>query len=213
MDWVLQQGSGDCRKLLEVTREYHGAHCRNLGIRYVPMFDKVDPAPFSINSEGQVVLAKIITGAIDKADVQHGDTITVLDADTLWNGEDIRAALPQSADLALYIGRGFCNCGVMVMRLNARIYRFWRNVLALGPLRENNTQVDLRVFDMLKSLSVSCLRDEWNWFPREKLSCSRDKAKVLHYQGQHKDNACLSMKADLSEIGMVKEHGESGYTD
>ena len=209
--WLLQQGSGNCQKMLELTSPWHRLQCHNHNINYVPRFSRVDPYPFSDSSENQVALVRALRGEIAHIPIQSGDFLAILDADAIWKYGDIRNALPDGYDMALFTGDGFVNSGFVALRATNAVLDFWNEVLSLGPVRENNLLIDVRISERLFRkdcpLKVYSLLSEWNWFdsngPFEfKPSCPRENAHIIHWQSRHKSEALEEMKQELCEAAL-----------
>ncbi len=206
MKYLMQQAYGrDYFAMLDIAEPQHAAACQKHGIEYRVHREFFNAAPYSDSSQAQMyVINQIINGKF-----ADGDIVSMMDVDALWSDTEVNicSALPDGFDLAIKgYGKGFVNSGFVVQRVSKALMNFWRDVISLGPINENNLAIDPRITAILSQhypLKVHSLSDRWNWFDQNwhmtlATDCPRSEAVILHWQSMAKNRVVDVMKQEMA---------------
>ena len=165
---LIQQASGDCRLMLELSAARHAAYCARHGFNYWALLGDVQFERAPHWNKITLVRHALALGF---------DIVAWLDADTLIvrDDEDLRATLDGGAPLALALNPGeglpgtttHWNTGVMFLRNTPRTRAFFDAVWQAGPIEGDSWHEQARIHTVLPEFPdlVQRLDDRWNSTP------------------------------------------------
>jgi hypothetical protein len=185
--FLVQHGSGHCAEYLHITAPLHRAYAKQFDFEFVANFEKVDPAPFSANSEGQVWFANFLNELPENAFVGYADADVIIK-----KKEDLRNGLMAGCEFAI-LGSGvwgWLNGGVIFLRNTQAVRNFYKEVLKFIDPLCNQTDMSLNKLLPASGLKYAFFSHKWNYFPTYgggirgcTIDCTEEEAVIRAWHG------------------------------
>jgi hypothetical protein len=174
--FVQHDSSADETNCLKVSREWHRAYAKQHAMEYIEDYEKIDAAPFSKNSEGQVWFFKKLKS------LPLNSIVMDMDGDVLIVKPEVNIpARLAAAGIEFQVLGGQhivgINGGVMMCRNTAALQDWLESLIASGPELERryglsgNRIMDHKILIALQDkcpIKFGFFDDRFNWFAEYK---------------------------------------------
>lgn len=151
---------------LRVCAPWHREYAKLHNFEYIEDYSKVDAAPYSANSEGQMWFFRLMKDLEEDAEVYYGDA-DILQAKL---DHDMFSIMPEDREIMMLGGKHtWVNSGVVLMRNTKNLRDWFDYLIQAGPVSYNNKFIDHRFIKEFDSgrcwAKFAFFDDRFNWFP------------------------------------------------
>lgn len=185
--YLVQHGSDKCAAYLQLTAPLHREYARQFGFEFIEHYEKVDPSPFSKNSEGQVWFFNLLNSLPEGAFAAYADADVIIKKKV-----DLREGLVGGNVLSLLGSHsfGWLNCGVIFVCNTTKVRNFFSTLSKNVDPEYNLIDVNMNKMLPTSGLNYSFFSHKWNFFPTYgggvrgcTLDCTEEEAVIRAWHG------------------------------